>query len=614
MAASTNQDHRKKTLPLQTHESPQDEGEVIDGEIIDEDQPANSSGEKKARREPGQRSATRGNRRNEREQKRSQAWDERLGREEKERVDRGAAPKKPAEKPIPGSLHADGTRRRVDTPVAQLRMNVNQAGKQYMKNVRKAKIFAAKREPGERRSQLEGIHKGYVSMMVLSCVQPLSEGVNAKSVLSVVGMGTAMWTMSPNFRDQMRDFRDQMHETMLGKIDERKQSKIDKVKAKVGKKTANDKPLSERWQAKLERAERAERGGRDEYTAQSAGMTEVALTENAYAAMRVEGADVDLIRDEHDSMLKDLYAQAARDGVKPEELATAARVVVGLRLEEEPELASVFGELSHGQFAKSDPREVRLSGSEDTAQVWTGEFESRLGQPITGGSFGLRPPMDAAAHQAAIADTMTADMLALTREQGVDGLNVGVVSYAAAWGLRGHENYDAMTEMDNPLGERLRTTRLMLHTMDADNISSVEQQRVYSNAYVDALEMVGNLHPEMEVEWAAKFGENWRENMRAFVTDPQQFMGEPGGESAAEAEYEQESAGTAREAGPAAGHSAPGSTTAQRTEQSRKSAATARKYRAARINQNYIETTPTGLSGAGSDKSDHRDQDFELGG
>lgn len=526
MAGSTDQDSRRKTLPLQTHEAPQ-------------------GGQGRRKRESPASSAP--------------AAGARAGRDQQ----------------------------RLSDPASQLRREVDEAGRKYMEVLRKSDILAAKKTPKERASQLTGIHKAYVSMMVLSCLQPLEEGINAKSALSVVGMGSAMWMLSPNFRDQVGDFGEQMKETIVKKIDERRQGQIENTINSAHAKTEDGTPLSRRWQSKLEHAEQAARGGRDAYTAQSAGMTEVALTENAYAAMRVEGADVDAIRDAHTSMIEDLYAQAHEDGVEASEVATAARVVVGLRLTEEPELASVFGELSHGQFARSDPREVRISGTGETAHVWTGEFESRLGQKIEAGSFGLRDPMDADGHQAAIADTMTADMIALTRQYGVDGLNMGVVSYAAAWGLKDRPDYGGMLTMDNRLGERLRTSRVMMNTMDADSISPSAQQQIYSNAYVDALENVRGIYPEVEQEWAAKFGEDWRENMRDFVSNPQSYMDRQSDGQPAPAGYE---APQAWEAGPA------------------------RKYRNARINQNYIETAKTGVLGLGSDSSDYRDQDFDMGG
>lgn len=590
MASSTAQDRKTKVLPIQTREVPHGDPAGTDepfarviheGEIIDEDGPfaagPGNADQARGSRRPGQRSTDRDRRRSEREHQRNQAWD---ARRERENLPPSA---------VAGPAQSRGVEQPAD-PAARMRLAVEAAGRAYMEALRQADILSAKKTPRERASQLTGIHKSYVSMMVLNCLKPLSEGFTAKSVLTVVGMGSAMWMLSPNFRDQVGDFGNQMKETISAKIDERRRSQIDKVISGAAEQKAQGKLLSQQWQSKLERAERAQRGGRDAFTAQSAGMTEVALTENAYAAMRQDGADVEAIRLAHASMLNTLYDQAHEDGVDAGEIARATRVVVGLRLVEEPELACVFGELAHGQFAKSDPREVRISGTDETAWVWTGEYESRLGQKVQSGSFSVRGPMDANQHQAAIADTMTADMVSLTRQLGADGLNMGVVSYAAAWGLKDRRDYTNMSSMDNHLGERLRTSGLMLATMHSDGISPAEQQRIYSNAYVDAMENVSALYPEVEQEWAAKFGANWRENMRSFVSDPQSYMG---ANSVWEQAGQAGEPASAREAGPARPSS---------------------KYRNARINQNYIATAKTGVAGMGSDPSDFRDQGFDMGG
>lgn len=570
MASSTAQDRKTKTLPLQTHEvpnsAPGDRDEPFarvlhEGEIIDDDGPFTVRDGEPSPRGPRMADRLR--------QRMNDSWDAR--REEK-----GMRPTAPAS----AATSAD--------PATALRQAVQAAGKKYMAEVKRSDILTKKKTPKERAAQLSGIHKSYVSLMVLSCVEPLREGVGAKSLLTMVGMGSAMWMLSPNFRNQVGHFRDQMKETISAKIDERRHSRLDKMISNAEAEQGEDgTPLSRKWQAKLNRAMQAQRGDRDPYTAQSAGMTEVALAENAYAAMRQDGADIAGIRKSYEALRNGLYEQAHADGVDASEVAQAARVVVGLRLEEEPELAAVFGELAHGQFAKSAPREVKLRGTDETATVWTGEFESRLGQQVDSGSFEVREPMIAAKHQAAIADTMTADMLSLIRQRGAEGLNTGVVSYAAAWGLKDRPDYVAMAGMDNNLGQRLRASALMLGSMAADGISPAEQQRVYSNAYVDALENISAINPGVEQEWAAKFGANWRENMRSFVSDPQSYMGAD-----------------------SAGAPAPRPSTAWEAGTAHPST----KYRNARINQNYVSTDTGGVTGMGSDSSDFRDEGFDMGG
>lgn len=587
MASSTERDQKTKKLPLRTYAVPSgtdsSSGEVIDGEIVEE---AQSEEQPKGRRHGGRPRAR--DRREPRpagegERRRNDAWDARRERE-------GLAPSAPVQGPPA-------------TGLSRLKLEGDAAGRHYMRALERSDILAAKKTPKERVSQLSDIHKGYASMMVLSCVQPLKDGINSKSVLNAVGMGTAMWILSPNFRHQVGDLAFQMRDSIKSRIHERRENEVDKVFRKAAKKTEQGKPLSEKWQKRLDRAESHRRGGRMAFTAQSAGMTQVALAENAFAAMRAPGADPDAIRAAHDSLIEKMYEHAGEDGIESEEIATAARTIVGMRLADEPELATVFTELAHGQYTKSDPRQVLMRGTGEVAWVWSGGFESRLGNGVESGSFALRGPMTADQHQAAIADTITGDMITMTRSGGAEGLNVSMVSYAAAWGLKDRPGYPQMLLMDNPLGERLRSSQLMMATMTADGISADEQQRIYSNAYVDAMETISALHPDTEEEWATRFGSNWRGSMRDFVSNPESYFGAEEDEGETLADPSQPGAWAA---GPAAGDGG--------ERERHTSARTARRYRSARINQDYIESSETGLTGFGSDSSDHRDQGFDLGG
>lgn len=610
-----------RSLPLPTHTIPEDEfDEILIGEII-EDEPEvqeqapredhenvylsdegvytqDSRKDKRAKKEQGKQERPIKTPKEPRvgfEERLGAQWDDRKAQQN------AGSPVQPPKQKL--------------APMTHLQNEVNKAGKTYMENIRKSNILKAQMEPKEREQELTGMHRAYASMMVLSCLQPLSKGIDAKSVLSTVGMSASLWILSPNFRTQVGEFAGQMTDAIGDRIKGRKMREADKTIAKAADKRGvnGERPLSEKWQSRLDAAEQVKRGGRELYTAESAGMTEVALTENAYAAMREEGANVDEIRDRHSTMLRTLYEDASSDGIEPHEVGLAARFVVGKRLEEEPELASVFTELGHGQYTKSAPRDVRMAGSDVPVKVWTGEFESRLGQKVEHGSFGLRAPMSANEHQVMAADTMAADMISLSRQHGAAGLNMGITGYMAAFRLQGTEGFERIAETNSPMGQRLRAAGNMNRSMAADGMSPEEQRTIYSNAYVDAMEIVSAVNPEVEQQWVESFGPGWREGMRDFMNKAQSSPGEAGapqdmGEHGAHG-YEQSgdaAASGARPAGPAASD--------KDDPQSSASAKAARKYRNSRINQNYIETANSGFTGLGSDDSDYRDQDFEMGG
>lgn len=543
-----------------------------------------------------QRAQARSERREARDAKRGAAWDARLETE-------GRAPQR--EKNLAQKAQAAGT------PVSRLRRDVSAAGDTYMENVRKSDLLKKKQTPKERRSQLTGMHKGYTSMMMMACVQPLSQGLSGESLMSTLGMSASMWMLSPNFRNQVKDSVDDVRDSITKKIKAREKSNIDNRRGPEG-----DTPLSAKWQRRLDKVERMERGDRDLFTAESAGMTEVALTENAYYAMREEGADIDLIRDNHAATMTDLYTLAAEDGVGAEDIARNARLFVGQRLEDEPELAGVFTELSHGQYVKGDPQEVREAGTNNTRTQWLGNYESRLGHTVTTGSFALREPMSAEQHQMSVADTMAGDLIKLSRDHGADGLSMGMSSYMAGWGIKDHPGYEKLSAANSPLGERLRAADTMRATMTADGISPADQQAIYTGAYVDAMTVMGDRDPALIEEWNQRYGADWKNNMDTFMTKAKADGQDKDKATATDGQGEHDGEfvdlGESEGVEPEDGTEGPGAT--EPAEDSAQSAAkAARKYRNARVNQNYNESAPTGLTGLGSDNSDYRDEGFEMG-
>jgi hypothetical protein len=325
-------------------------------------------------------------------------------------------------------------------------------------------------------------------------------------------MGASMWLMSPNFRTQLGSIVGDVGDVIRDKIDGRGAKKDAKAQGKFEKLASKGRAdqLSDRWQRRLDKIEHAERGHRLPFTAQSAAMTEVALAEAAYTDMRRPGADLRVIRDRYESALSALYEYAEDDGIDREDVSRSMRVIVGQRLEREPELASVFRELGHSRFAKSEPREVYINGTTETATVWTGDFvDSYAGRTISSGSFSLRPVMGVNEHRLSSAETLAADLCsASTVAQMNDTLSQYVVAASAA------RYPDVVEEITDPsTRRRFSKARTMFTSMQADGLTPDEQHFAYSAAYIDAIEVAQRLKPELSAEWVAQYGENWRERV-----------------------------------------------------------------------------------------------------
>ncbi|WP_143736591.1 hypothetical protein [Plantibacter flavus] len=239
-------------------------------------------------------------------------------------------------------------------------------------------------------------------------------------------------------------------------------------------------------------------------------MTEVALAEAAYADMRRPGVDPSSVRDRYDSALSALYEYVDDDGIRREDVSRSMRVIVGQRVAREPQLASVFSELGHGRFAKSEPREVFLEGGVERATVWTGDFvDSYEGRTISSGSFRLRPPASISEHRVLIAETLAAEMATAT---SVGELNDALSQYVVASSASKYP--DVVDQLEDPATRtRFSKARTMFASMSDDGLSGEEQRFAYTAAYVDAVETTHRLNPEMGAQWAAQYGENWREDV-----------------------------------------------------------------------------------------------------
>jgi hypothetical protein len=386
-------------------------------------------------------------------------------------------------------------------PLKQLRIDTARAGEAYMESLRRSGILAEGQTKETQREQLSGMHQIYARMMVLQCVSPLQQGLSSESVVSALGMAASMWMLSPTFRVQMGNFAANISKTIQHKIAERAEKRDDKVKGRYDKLVARGKgdQMPDRWQRRLESIRFAERGHRLLFTAQSAAMTEVALAEAAYADMRRPGADPAAVHDRYESALSALYGYAEADGLEREEVSRSMRVIVGQRLEREPELASVFAELGHGRFVRSE--------AATDAPMWKGDFlDIYEGRRVMSGSFRVRPPMTKTEHRSLMAETLSAEMVqANSPEQMNDVLSQYVVASSVG------QHPDVVDQVEDVAAQRrLGKVRSMFASMNADGLSAQDQHDAYSLAYVDAVEILQAARPDLGSAWLAQYGEDWR--------------------------------------------------------------------------------------------------------
>lgn len=446
--------------------------------------------------------------------------------------------------------------------VSLLRSNIQAAGREYMQSLRKSDVLVPGFEDEQRDETVSALNNVYAQMMVQSCVRPLQRGVNAQSVVRAATMMAAMYMVSPTFRDSVDEHLTPVKEAIGKRLDSATeklgtvaQARADRANETIGRKnvkiaekniareaegkTAKDfkkekspqEYLVGKWRKRYEDIQFRKRGNREMFTERSAGMTEVALMENAYLKMREPGADSETIKASYEGMVERLYRHAEADGLSRKDVAKASQVVLGERIQEDPRVRTMVDGMSHGWVKMSDPHTERIAGTDETVTVWRGEFEDNFGHsydqtryadPLSKegvqGAFHMRPPQSLSTHQSEMAQTMATTM-ADSIERGDhkafnDDLGAYMLGYVAKVNDVDGEG------MRGAIPDRLMQSRTMLGAMTADGFSESKQRFAYSNAYVDAIEAVQEAYPDFAEQWNATYGENWQDFMRSAVADP----------------------------------------------------------------------------------------------
>lgn len=413
-------------------------------------------------------------------------------------------------------------------PIAMLKLQTQREQAKFMSSVRKSGIVSEGQSKPTQRRKLSDLQQAYASMMVLHCLSPLQQGVNGRNVMSVVGMGTMMTMLSPNFRSQVGSYVTQIGPMISQAIDKKMEARTVKQGEEARERLArlqDRKGLDRddvrglagrRLRKRLDKIERMERGHRDAFTEQSAALAHVGIVQSTYDEMRAPGADRKAIKDRYASAMSALYDYIADDGLDQPAVERQVRIITGQLIERDPEAASCFSELAHGQFIKTEPQEFYLPGQSKPTKLWTGDYtDSFGGGTVKTGAFSLREPMDAYEHRVAASKAIYGEMVS---SQTVDEFNSVVEQYLVASAVRQYP--DAVEQTSDPVARtRMSRARSMFSSMADDGLDDNERKLAYLGAYMDAMSTMSETHPEIGAMWAERFGENWHEKMSQMVDD-----------------------------------------------------------------------------------------------
>ncbi|GAA3257516.1 hypothetical protein [Streptomyces lavendulae] len=426
----------------------------------------------------------------------------------------------------------------------KLRAETRLACEKYMASLRDSKLLVPGFTDEERTRDLGVMHHVYMQMMMQACLKPLSRGVNANSIIQAVGMVMTMRMLAPDFKKEMDSYLQPLKDKIQERIDTRTRGMVAFAESGIThrQRIFRDLPsgarrerligstdprdhLSKKWRTRLDAMQHRKRGHREMFTTDSAAMTEVALMENAFWKMREPGADVGLIRDGYQALRKRLYEQMSEDGLERREVVQRARKIIGERMEYEPELRTMFNGVAHGRIVKAPAHKERIAGSDRVHTFWSGEFDDQLGRRLPeDGMFTLRRPMAAHAHQVQLAETMKTSLLNALGRGDQEAYGGNVLGYLVGFAAQ-KQGLDT-SGLPDVLQHRLDQSEVMIASMDIDGLSPEEQQRVYSNAYVDAMEAVNEKYPDLEAQLKRSLGENWQRTLQTAVDDPGAFFEE----------------------------------------------------------------------------------------
>ncbi|MEV2278306.1 hypothetical protein AB0I72_22240 [Nocardiopsis sp. NPDC049922] len=410
-------------------------------------------------------------------------------------------------------------------PLARLRLETQHAQDEFVRHLRTSRIASPGASRSDQGRQLNDLHRAYVQQMVIQCLEPLKGGLTAQNVLTTVGMGTAMWLLSPNVRAVTGEYAGQMATAIGGQArrEARITAKGEKSRAKEAQhhdRTGEGRegmrgPSGWMHRRRLERLERLERGGRDLFTEHSAALAHVGIAQNAYDEMRRPGADRNLVRRNYESALGALYDCVDEDGLDREEVARDMRGIVGQLIERDPEQAAVFAELGHGRFVRSEPTTVVDEDTKQTRKVWEGDYvDAHNGDLITGGTFSLREPMGTDEHRAELARTMYAE---LTSTRSPAEFKAVLEQYVV--GSKTLHHPEVVEQIADPSARaRLNRARTMFASMRGDGISERDQKLVYVGGFVESLQAMERTHPQKVAQWRQSLGPEWEQRMRDLIS------------------------------------------------------------------------------------------------
>lgn len=244
----------------------------------------------------------------------------------------------------------------------------------FVSYAEKQQPYAKKR--AEMKKHFSGMNEIFLNQMLMTCIAPLQDGLNADSAISCVCMYIGMRVASKDFKQHS----DNMKNKLLHGLYSHK-----------AEKDGPDSDAAKKAEGYRQKVVMAANGGRTPLSPRSAALTNIAITQSAYRAMHQPGADVEKIMTQYSDAIDALHDQCVDDGVSIDSMHKHMRSYVGQMSERQPEMATMFKELSYDGVKRAP---YHIDSNNPNRKIWTGEYLSKDGSMHNGG-FTPRIPLTA---------------------------------------------------------------------------------------------------------------------------------------------------------------------------------------------------------------------------
>lgn len=353
---------------------------------------------------------------------------------------------------------------------------------------------------GDRERQMKVMNMAqdvYAQHMVLSCIQPLSRGVNLTSLQYTIGMGAVLWMTSKKFRTVTKEIGKEIFKDALQRFEAYQndkdvkmyQNKIDTIESKLVSASPEQREhlLSQKREFEWLRDNVGNKW--EVGTSDSVGTLVAGSSLSAAMAMRSTG-EIDRVMDDWNQMSDQLYAKADNDKIVRSAVDKASQTALWQYFDRYPAGMCYFEDTVYGGFLP-DPNVP-------------GRFANADGQVAQSGTLRPRKPMSVSDHYSSLLSVMGKDLLMTARTGDIDRLNAAYKGYLVGISDCREQDYSQGTGI---ACDRAQVSQAIRYAMEIDGLTYDEINETFITSLNATNNLIYSYEDTREIygQWQEKF-------------------------------------------------------------------------------------------------------------